>query len=143
MKKLNVLKLPLLMLLLVLLANCDGKIPDVPACKHLKQRLAKDPATGHLVLKASPTCWKEIGEVECGRCKWIMSEKIQFVGENPKTWLNGKPWSQLHDEAILLPAEESYAPLSSYAINTCAKVKCDAEVSKFKVKADWLLKKDE
>lgn len=81
---------------------------------------------------------KEIGEVECGHCTYIVSGKEIFVGENQKTFLNGKPWSQLKIESILVPAQESYAPLSSYIINSCKKMNCSDDVTRFKIKVDTL-----
>lgn len=92
--------------------------------------------TGHLLLSPSPTCKKEIGEVECGRCTYIVSGKVFFVGEAVKTHFNGKPWSQLRKESILVPAKESYAPLATYMINSCKALNCSDDVTRFKVKID-------
>lgn len=55
------------------------------------------------------------------------------------TWLNDKkPWNQVLLESMSLPAEESYAPLSTYIINSCEKMHCDDQVTRFKVKLDSL-----
>ncbi len=55
------------------------------------------------------------------------------------SWLNDlKPWSQVRRESIYLPAEESYAPLSTYIINQCKKSNCNEQVNAFKVKLDSL-----
>jgi hypothetical protein len=54
------------------------------------------------------------------------------------SWLNEKPWSQIVSESAFLPAEESYAPLSAYVINSCKKMNCDDKVTPFKVKLDSL-----
>lgn len=121
-----------------LLANCAPKPPDVPVCEKLTQRLAKDPETDHLILRPSPTCMKKIGEAECGHCTYIVSGKEIFVGEDKKYHLNGKPWSQITRESIVVPAVESYAPLAEYVINACKKMKCDKDVERFKLKVDSL-----
>lgn len=81
---------------------------------------------------------EKIVEFECGHGVFIMSGREVWVGENKENWFNGKPWSQLKRESILVPAVESYAPLSTYIINSCAKNNCDAEVDRFKVKIDEL-----
>jgi hypothetical protein len=134
MKKLNAMNLLPLMFLSLLSINCaHRRPPDVPVFKHLRQRLALDPVTQHVILKPSPTCMKEIGEPECGRGKFIMSGKVIFVGEAPKTHFNKKPWSQLKRESILVPAVESYAPISTYIINACKELKCDDEVTRFQI----------
>lgn len=55
------------------------------------------------------------------------------------SWLNDKkPWSQVEAESILLPAEESGAPLETYIIDACKKMKCSDQVTPFKVKLDSL-----
>lgn len=127
------------LLSLSLLNACDGaKIDDVPACEHMAQRLVKNPTNGHLLLRPSPTCMEKIGEVECGHCVRIISQKEFFVGEETKNHFNGKPWSQLRSESIYLPAEESYGPLSVSLINLCKKTKCNEEVTRFKVKLNVL-----
>lgn len=77
-----------------------------------------------------------IGEFECGHGVYIMSGKEIYVGENKEHWFNGKPWSQLRRESIMLPAQESYAPLSTYIINSCAKANCNDQVDQFKVRFD-------
>ncbi|RYG93861.1 MAG: hypothetical protein EON58_17485 [Alphaproteobacteria bacterium] len=104
----------------------------------LEQRLSTDKKTGHLMLTPSPTCMKEIGETTCGHCVYLMSGDEIFVGEKKENWLNGKPWSQLNRESVLLPAEESYAPLAAYIINSCEKMNCNDQVTRFKVKLDSL-----
>lgn len=81
---------------------------------------------------------KEIGEVECGHCTYIISGKEIYVGENEKTHLNKKPWSKIKAAAIYVPAVESYAPLSTYIINSCKKMNCSDDVTRFKIKLDSL-----
>lgn len=81
---------------------------------------------------------KEVGESECGHCSYTMEKKSIFVGEKEKYHFNGKPWSQLRRESILVPAQESYAPMITYMINACKKMNCDDEVNKFRVKLDSL-----
>ncbi len=120
------------------LTNCTEKPPDVPVCENLPQRLSKDSKTDHLMLVPSPTCMKEIGEVECGHCTFIVSGKEIYVGEEKEHLFNDKPWSQLKLESIYVPAKESYAKIAAYMINSCKRANCSAEVTKFKVKIDGL-----
>ncbi len=94
--------------------------------------------TGHLLLTPSPTCLKQVGEPECGHCTYIVSGKEIYVGEAEKYQLNKKPWSQIQNEGIILPAVESYAPLATYIINSCKKMNCQDDVTRFKVKLDSL-----
>lgn len=55
------------------------------------------------------------------------------------SWLGDrKPWSQVQAEAINCPAEECYAPLSAFIINTCQQDHCSDQVTRFKVKLDQL-----
>jgi hypothetical protein len=120
------------------LVACAPKPPDVPACESLEQYLAIDSETQHLILKPSPTCAKQIGEFECGHCVYIVSGKEIFIGEGKAYQLNGKPWSQIKHEAVLLPAVESYAPLAAYVINACKKMHCSDDIARFKIKLDSL-----
>lgn len=124
--------------LFLLLTSCAVAPPDVPVFEYLPQHLATDPVTGHMILKASPDCEAQIGELECGHGVFIMSKKEIFVGEAPAHWYKGKPWSQLKRESIYLPAQESYAPLATYIINSCAKNNCNDQVSRFRVQLDEL-----
>lgn len=122
-------------LFIAVLSACTVKPPDVPACEHLSQRLYEDPATGHQMLEPSPTCEAKIGEAECGHCVQIMSGKETFYGEAPAHWLNGHPWSYVRARAVLMPAKESYAPMSAYMINACKEINCSSQVTAFKVRA--------
>ena len=126
--------LALLSFSLLLQTSCDKAPPDVPACEHFNETIENDPVTGHTLLKPAPICMEEIKEPRCGHCIWIVSKKVQYVGEKKETWLNGKPWSQLRDESVLLPAEESYGPVSAHMINQCKKLNCSDEVDRFKIK---------
>lgn len=136
MKKQNALNFWLFAILSCSLINCSRTPapPDVPACTHLTQRLYQDPVTKHVMLAPSPVCMKEVGEAECGHCVYIISGKEVFIGEEKGHWLNGKPWSKIRQQSVYLPALESYAPLSTYIINSCAKLKCDDEVNRFRIK---------
>jgi hypothetical protein len=124
--------------LLISVSACTPKPPDVPACEHMAQRLSTDPLTGHLLLSPSPTCLKQIGEPECGHCVFIVSGKELFLGESVGHLLKGKPWSKVRQQAVYLPAVESYAPLATYVINSCKKMGCSDDVDKFKIKLDSL-----
>ncbi|MFI5342859.1 MAG: hypothetical protein ACHQUC_01425 [Chlamydiales bacterium] len=79
---------------------------------------------------------KQISESECGHGVFIVSGKEVFVGEAQATFFNNKPWSLLRKQSILVPAEESYSPISAYMINSCEKSKCDPNLMKFKIKID-------
>lgn len=136
MKNMSLPKFLLSMSLLALLSNCTPKPPDVPVCEHLASYLATDAATGHLILKPSPTCMKQVGEAECGHCTTIMTGTEFYVGEDKAHWFNAKPWSQLRAESVLVPAIESYAPIATYMINSCKKAGCSDQVDRFKVKID-------
>lgn len=121
-----------------LISGCTPKPPDVPACEHMASHLAVDGSTGHMVWAPSPTCMKQIGEPECGHCVWIVSGKEAFIGEQKGHWLNGKTWSKIRSQSAYLPAAESYAPLATYIIDSCKKMGCSDDVTKFKVKLDSL-----
>lgn len=81
---------------------------------------------------------EKIGEFECGHGVYIMSQREIWVGEKKEHFYNGKPWSQLKRESIFVPAVESYAPLTTYLIDSCKKMDCSEEVDRFKVKIDEL-----
>lgn len=135
MKRLNKCKSKLLITLSFLLTSgCTLSPPDVAVFENLQQYLANDPVSGHLILKPSPTCMKEIGEAECGHGIFTVSKKQVFVGERPENYFNKKPWSVLRQQSVLVPAEESYAPMAAFIINSCKKNHCDKEVEKFKIK---------
>jgi hypothetical protein len=120
------------------LTSCATTPPNVPVCEHFAQRLWEDPQTGHTLLSPSPTCMEKIGEPECGHCVWIVEGQEAFLGEKEGHLLNGKPWSQIRKESVYLPAKESYAPLATYVINSCKKLRCNDDLTKFKVKLDSL-----
>ncbi len=138
MKKPNVKKLICSLILCAFQISCSSipKPPDVPVCKHQAQRVWTNPDDGRLYVKPSPVCMKEVGEPECGVCATIVTGKTFYVGEASVHHFNAKPWSQLRRESILVPSVESYAPLSTYIINSCKKLKCSDEVTRFKVKVD-------
>ncbi len=132
------MKCSILVILCASLISCAVKPPDVFVFKELKQQLVIDESNNHLVLEPSPACMKAIEEPTCGYGVSIVSGKQIFVGENPETFFNNKPWSQVKEESVLLPAVESYAPLSVYIINSCKKMNCDSEVTRFRIKFDNL-----
>lgn len=81
---------------------------------------------------------KQIGELSCGHCTYIMSGKEIYLGEGKDHQLNGKPWSQVQSESILLPAQESAAPLFTYTINACKQMSCSSDVDAFRIKLNSL-----
>lgn len=76
---------------------------------------------------------KAIQEAECLHGVRIVSKKEIFVGEKKEHYFNGKPMSQLIRESVLLPAAESYAPISQYIINSCKASGCSDQVDRFRV----------
>lgn len=118
------------------LISCATAPPDVFVFEALEQHLQLDPTTMHLFLVPSPVCQKEIGEIECGHGVAIVSKKEIFVGENALHRFNNKPWSQVKRESIYMPAAESYAPMEDYMINSCKKMNCNDQVTRFKLKPD-------
>jgi hypothetical protein len=114
--------------------GCIPQPPDVPVCESLTKRLKKDSATGHVILSPSPTCEVEIEEPECGHCVYIVSGREIYLGNKEGHTLGGKTWADIQAEAVLLPAQESYAPLATYIINSCEKEGCSMYAQKFKAK---------
>jgi hypothetical protein len=129
------MKFKLSIILSVLTGSCSTYPPDVPVCEHLGRFIEKD-SSGHDILKPSPACMKAIEEPECGHCTYIVSGKEIYVGEYKK--FNKKTWSQIKSEAIVLPAEESYAPIAAYMINACKKMNCSKDINRFKVQLGTL-----
>ncbi len=128
----------LLLCSLPLWLSCATSPPDVPVFENLSQHLGTDPKTGHMILKPSPVCLKEIGEFECGHGVYIVSKREIFVGEKAPHLFGKKPWSQVKRESIYVPAAESYAPMTTWIINSCEKLNCSDQVTRFKVKVDSL-----
>lgn len=128
----NVLKFLLSLSLLVSLSSCTPKPPDVFVCKALNQRISSDPKTNHMMLLASPSCVREIDEPECGYCLRILSKQVKYVGEKDAHKLDGKPWSQIKREAVIVPAE-SYAGLSAFMINSCKAQSCLEQINDFRI----------
>lgn len=143
MQKLNKMKSLVLIISLFLLSACNVTPPDVPVCEPLYQKLSNDPDTGHMILVPSPTCESQIGEIECGHCTYIMSGKEVYIGEGSAHWLNGKPWNLIKKQSVLVPAQESFAPLEAYIINSCKKMGCNNQVDAFKIKLNSLSGADE
>lgn len=81
---------------------------------------------------------KAIGEFECGHGVYLLSKQEIYVGENPKTWYNKKSWSRLKRESVIVPAQESYAPLAVYMINACEQMNCMDEVTRYRIRLDEL-----
>lgn len=81
---------------------------------------------------------EKIGEHECGHGVYIISGKEIWVGEEPKHYFHKKPWSQLRRESMIVPAEESGAPLLTYVINSCAQNHCNDKVDRFKIQLNEL-----
>lgn len=137
MQKLRAL-LPFAILLLSLTRCVAPQPPDVFVFEHYYQQITHDPIKDHMILLPSPICMEKIGEFECGHGVAIMSQREIWVGEKPAHFYHGKPWSQLKRESIFLPAIESYAPLATYIINSCAENHCNDQVDRFKVQLDQL-----
>jgi hypothetical protein len=138
MKKPSKMKSKLSIILCALLLSCVPKPPDVPVCEDLKEQIMIDPVTGHMFETPSPTCKKQIGEASCGHCTYIVSGKEIYIGDSEVHRFNSKAWSQIRAESILVPAQESYAPIAAYMINSCKKMNCNNDVARFKVKFDSL-----
>jgi hypothetical protein len=81
---------------------------------------------------------EKIKEPSCGHCVFIVSGKELFIGEKPEHYLDKKPWSTIVQTSVMLPAIESYSPLSKYIINSCKKMNCNDQVDRFKIKLDSL-----
>lgn len=121
----NRLKLPLLISLsLCLLSCCTPNIPNVYVFQELDPFTSIDPTTGDTILNPSPACEAAIQEPLCGHGTAIISGSEIYVGETHL--YEGKKWSELKAESILVPAIESYAPLEIFMINSCKKTKCSA-----------------
>jgi hypothetical protein len=81
---------------------------------------------------------KQIGERFCGACSHIVSGRRKFIGNKKENYFNEKSWDTLKEQSILVPAEESYAPLAAHIINSCKRSNCNKQINKFKVKIDEL-----
>lgn len=125
---------------LYVLVGCSGiPIPDVPIGRPLDQIYIQGrDAFGIMVYhkRPNPLCMKEINEPECGFYAWTVSDRTQYVGESPKTYLLGKPWSKLRLESLTLPTE-SLARIKESLMIACKQHKCsNPEVAKWRVKLD-------
>ena len=124
----------------VLLSSCVSKPKDSPFCRqlHSKTTVVKDafgiPVT---TIRANPDCAKNINEPDCLRCAWLISDKVQYVGEAPGTWLYGKPKKKILEEAVIAPSE-SFAAQKAYIVKACKAANCDKEIPKWRVKLDSL-----
>lgn len=123
-----------LFLLSLLLTSCATPPPNIFVFEDLAEHVYQDPNTHDTMLAPSPDCLDKINEFQCGHGVSIMTGDEIFVGEDPAHWWSGKPWSQLKQESVYLPAVESYAPLSTYVINSCKKNSCSNEVDRFKIR---------
>ena len=132
----------LLGLLSISLVSCSTLNVDEPIGIPLKPIITvKKDAFGIDVttVRPNPVCMKEIREPSCGYYAWTISDREQYVGEAKATWLFGKPWSVLQDEAIYTPSE-TQAKIKEAIINTCKKYKtCDQRISRWRVKTDKLI----
>lgn len=89
-------------------------VPDIPVCEDLTPVTKRVPDTGHIIMRMSPACTEHIGEPACGHCTYIVSGREIFIGEKIEHRFNGRPWSEVRGESVILPAVESYAPLAAY-----------------------------
>ena len=139
----NKTKLALLIVLFLLLVNlllcsCSIKPPNVYVFEDLEQHIVIDPKTADLIWEPSTTCMDEIQEPQCGHGVAIMSGDEVYIGDNANNLFKGKKWSDLKAESVYVPAVESYAPLSTYIINSCKAANCDSQVDQFQVKLNSL-----
>lgn len=127
-------------LIFFILAGCISP-PNIPVLRSLEARKESSdvPGIGRITIdRPNPICMKEINEPVCGFAVWTIADKTQYVGEAKKTWLYGKPWSQIHREAVLFPAE-SYAAAKGYIIDMCKKTNdCSKDIDHWRVKLDSL-----
>lgn len=97
--------------------------------------------TDGFVERPNPVCMAKIGEASCGYCVFTITEKEIFVGELPKNRFNKKGWKELKRKSVLFPAQESYAPLKAFAINSCKEMgsvgPCE-NIAQWRVKLDSL-----
>ena len=130
---------PFAILLWLLTNGCaTPQPPDVFVFENMEQRFTTDPKTGHTILTPSPACEAAIGEMSCGHGVSILTGAEVFVGENSNHLFKNKKWSELRAESVYVPAVESYAPLSTYIINSCNKMGCNTQVDQFTIKLDSL-----
>ena len=130
--------LPLVASLALLLSACATP-PDTPFCRKLTgQVIEKRDEFGipTRTLRPNPKCMEQIGEPECGSCKWTISDRRRFVGEDKKNHLYGKPWTQILAEAAIVPSE-GVAEMKSYIIKNCKKHgDCNRNIDRWRVKLD-------
>ena len=133
------LRILLLSVSFVFLVSCSVKPPDGPICRELKVIIEKKdvPNIGPIVWeRPNPLCMEKISESTCGYCVWTVSNKVQFVGDKPETYLYKKSWSQIKTEAVVVPSE-FYADVKGAFINMCKKYKeCSDEIARWRIKLD-------
>lgn len=138
MKRQNKMKWLLLVALFALLINCSVQPPNIYIFEEMNEHMGIDPITGHTILRPSPTCYTKIQELSCLHGVATMTGDEIFIGELPEHFFNGKPASQIKEESILMPADESYSPMVTYIINSCKALNCNSDVTRFKVKIESL-----
>lgn len=119
--------------------SCSTVPPDVFVFEDLPIHIATDPKTGHFILKGSPDCFEKIQELACGHGTRIISGEEIFIGEESDHLFNGKKWSELKMQSVIVPAIESYAPLKTYVENSCKRLNCSDQVDAFKIKVPSVL----
>lgn len=124
----------------LLASGCGIRPPDVPMCRDLprisiitKDAFGVDTET----IRPNPVCAKQIRESTCGECVWTISDKTQYVGENPNTWLDGEPWSKVKPASVLVPPK-SQAKQKKFVLEICKKYpdNCEAQIPRWRVRAD-------
>lgn len=113
--------------------SCAIRPPDAMAFHELNAELDYDPITDHLLKKPSPACEKAIQEPSCGYGVSMLTGQTVFVGNSKGHEWNGKTWDQIKAQSVLLPAQESFAPIADYIVNSCEKMHCNEEVDRFRV----------
>lgn len=123
-----------------LVVSCSAP-PDIPACRHLdlKRETKVVEGIGKITVdRPNPVCNRQIKEPTCGYCTYTVSDKEQYVGENAKTLLHKKPWSQIKRQGVIIPAED-YAAVKAFILDMCKKTnECSKDIEHWRIKLDSL-----
>ena len=133
-----------LSVLFVLILNVGCvKPPDVWVCRDLTEKVViTEDAFGveEMNLRGNPVCLSEIKENRCGYCVRSISGTHTYVGEDSTHQLEGKKWSEMRIDSVMLPAD-SYAALKEFIINSCKKSnQCAEGIAKWRTNLELLKK---